>query len=124
MTQIQRAPSPWLPVIIAVLVLMGDATYRWWDGWADSRVTSGQVITLTGQVTGLTGQVSSLSIAVNALKDTINAMPSTRTVDALSARVDRAEGAIADTSKAVAVLRADLDNRLPPVTYRNPPGHQ
>lgn len=110
----------WLAVGIVMLGVGGDVLYHWWDGWADSRVTAGQVVALTGQVTALTGQVTVLAGQVSTLGDRINSMPSTRTTDALAARVDRDETAIGDIRQSAATMRADVDNLMHPLSYRNP----
>lgn len=109
------APIPittWLLVGISLAGIAGDIASRYWGAETDSRLTAGQVSTLTAQVRDLSG-------AVKDLTDKITNMPSEREVGVLTGRLDRDETAINDVRQAAAVLRADVDNLMRPA-FRQP----
>lgn len=103
----------WFVAGLLLFGMMGDIASRYYGAASESHVTAGQVATLTDQV-------RTLSTALKDLSEKIGTMPRSAEVGALAARMDRAEASVGDVKQTAAVLRADVDNLMHPLTFRNP----
>lgn len=100
--------------------VLADIGKAFWSNASESKVTAGQVVNLSGQTNNLSSQVDKLSGALSTLNDKIGSLPSTREMGTLTARVDKTESKIDDLYNITTGLRHDVDNRLPPLVFRNP----
>lgn len=108
----------WAAVGLSALIAGGTLAKDYFEGRTEVRVTSGVT---SEDVAKLQKQGEDLTKSINALNVQIASMPTPRAVEALAARIDKHDGLISDLYNITTGIRHDVDNRLPPVVYRNPP---
>lgn len=116
----------WAAVGLSALVTLGSVAKDYFKDNAavtvTGVVTTEQVSKLTKQGEDLTRSINDQTKSINDLNRQIAAMPTTHSIEVMAARMDGEDGKINDLYNLTTGLRHDVDNRLPPMTYRNPTG--
>ena len=111
----------WVAVGLSAFVALGTMAKDYFDTRTEIKVTG---VVTTEDIAKLSKQGEDLTKSINTLNVQIAAMPTARALEGITARIDKNDGQIADLYNITTGLRHDVDNRLPPLTYRNPTAGQ